>query len=78
MNNQRVYRLSTLANSKVRTKGSDEIVVREGVVPVSPPTIWRWIKEGKFPPPFKLSANVTVWDASTVDAWLANRRGCSQ
>jgi len=78
MNNQRVYRLSTLANSKSRKKGSDEIIARVGVVPVSPATIWRWIKEGKFPAPFKLGENCSVWDANAVDQWLDARRGCAK
>jgi prophage regulatory protein len=41
-----------------------------GLLPVSEATIWRWVKQGKFPMPFKLGANVTVWDAKEVDSWL--------
>lgn len=41
-----------------------------GLLPVSGPTIWRWVREGKFPMPFKLGSNVTVWDAKEVHSWL--------
>jgi predicted DNA-binding transcriptional regulator AlpA len=36
-------------------------------------TIWRWVKAGTFPEPFRLSANRTVFRKSEVDAWLAAR-----
>ncbi len=39
-------------------------------VPVSPVTIWRWVKDGKFPAPVKLSGNVTAWRAEEIRAWL--------
>ncbi len=39
-------------------------------IPVSPVTIWRWVKDGKFPQPIKLSGNVTAWRAEEVRAFL--------
>lgn len=33
-------------------------------------TIWEWVRAGRFPKPFKLSATVTVWKASDVAAWM--------
>jgi prophage regulatory protein len=47
----------------------------KGLLPVSPPTIWRWIKNGKFPAPFKLGQNTTVWDAREVEAWIEEQKG---
>jgi predicted DNA-binding transcriptional regulator AlpA len=44
---------------------------KNGRLPVSPATIWRWIREGRFPAPFKLGKNVTVWDADVIDQFLA-------
>jgi len=38
------------------------------LIPVSPSTIWRWVRKGSFPAPFKLAPCVTV-----VQAWLAQR-----
>lgn len=46
---------------------------RPGKLPVSPATIWRWVREGKFPKPFKLGNGITVWDAAQVDAFIASR-----
>lgn len=43
------------------------------LVPVSHATLWRWVRDGKFPKPVKLSANVTAWRAADVQAWLAAR-----
>ncbi len=45
----------------------------KGLVPVSPATIWRWVSEGKFPAPFKLGPNTTVWDLDLVEAFLAQQ-----
>lgn len=44
-----------------------------GVVPVSPATIWRWVKAGTFPAPIKLTAHVTAWKLEEVIAWLDAR-----
>lgn len=46
---------------------------REGLLSVSPATIWRWVREGRFPKPFKLGKSVTVWDAADIDAFIASR-----
>jgi predicted DNA-binding transcriptional regulator AlpA len=60
---QRIIRISELATTSKKS----------GKLPVSPATIWRWVREGKFPKPFKLSESVTVWDASEIDAFIENR-----
>jgi predicted DNA-binding transcriptional regulator AlpA len=73
---QRVYKIATLATTKAPKGDSSE--TRIGLLPVSPATIWRWVKVGKFPSPFKLGENCTVWDASEVDAWLTSRKEAAQ
>ncbi|MBT5268252.1 MAG: AlpA family phage regulatory protein [Candidatus Marinimicrobia bacterium] len=40
---------------------------------VSRATIWRWVKEGKFPKPVKLSPGCTRWKLSDVEQWEAAR-----
>lgn len=60
---QKVLRISEIAT----TKG------RPGRLPVSPSTVWRWVREGHFPKPFKLSDRVTVWYAEQVEAFLAQQ-----
>ena len=62
---QRVIRVADIATTKTS----------KGMLPVSPATIWRWVREDKFPKPFKLGDSVTIWDASEVDAFLAQRAG---
>lgn len=48
---------------------------KQGKLPVSPATVWRWVREGKFPKPFKLGESVTVWDLASVEAFIAQRAG---
>ena len=38
---------------------------------VSVPTIWRWAREGKFPPPVKLGDNCTRFRLADLQAWEA-------
>jgi predicted DNA-binding transcriptional regulator AlpA len=44
---------------------------REGLLPVSVATIWRWVAEGKFPRPVQLSPGVTAWPVEAIEAWQA-------
>jgi predicted DNA-binding transcriptional regulator AlpA len=46
---------------------------KPGILPVSPATIWRWVGDGNFPKPFKLSASVTAWYAADIEAFIAQR-----
>ena len=45
----------------------------EKLFKVSPATIYRWIKEGRFPKPIHLGANMVRWKASDIEAWIAER-----
>lgn len=33
-------------------------------------TVWKYVKEGKFPKPYKISKQVTVWNSEDVEAWM--------
>lgn len=61
---QRVYRIRQLVGNKGAA----------GILPVSSNTLWRWVRSGKFPQPFKLGEKVTVWDAAEVDAFIKGQR----
>lgn len=67
MNEATAYRLRQLASTPNHP----------GVLPVSPATLWRWVKLGKFPKPYTIGMRTTVWDKSKVDAWLAAQRDTS-
>lgn len=41
-----------------------------GILPFSESTLWRHVKQGKFPAPYHLSERVTAWKAEEVRAWL--------
>lgn len=63
---QQVIRINELASTPTKP----------GKLPVSPATVWRWVREGKFPKPFKLGESVTVWDVAEVETFIkqqANR-----
>jgi prophage regulatory protein len=62
---QRVIRISELASTKDK----------QGLLPVSRATLWRWVKSGEWPAPFKLGPNTTVWDLDAVEAHLALKLG---
>ena len=40
------------------------------LIPISRTTLWRWVRQGTFPRPVKLSNAVTVWKAGKVQAWI--------
>jgi predicted DNA-binding transcriptional regulator AlpA len=44
---------------------------KSGILPVSPATIWRWVRDGKFPKPIKLGASVTGWHVDEIEAFVA-------
>jgi len=40
-------------------------------------TIWRLVRQGKFPKPLKLSEKVTVWKADDVLVWLESKEAAN-
>jgi prophage regulatory protein len=42
-------------------------------IPITPPTLWAWVRAGKFPRPRAISPNKTVWVAAEVDEWMQAR-----
>jgi predicted DNA-binding transcriptional regulator AlpA len=45
----------------------------QAFVPFSAATMWRQVKEGRFPGPIKLSAGVTAWRAEDVRRWIGEQ-----
>lgn len=43
------------------------------MVGASTSTLWRWVKDGTFVRPIKLSARITVWNLAEVEQWLEDR-----
>lgn len=39
-------------------------------IPFSPATLWRKVRAGTFPAPYRLSAAVTAWKVGDLRAWL--------
>lgn len=60
---QRVIRISELASTPDKP----------GKLPVSPATIWRWVRNGRFPKPFKIGPATTVFDLDQVEAFLTRQ-----
>ena len=36
-------------------------------------TIWKYVKLGQFPEPFKLSMRVTVWQSDEIYKWIESQ-----
>ena len=60
---QRVIRINELASRPGKP----------GKLPVSPATIWRWVREERFPKPFSLGPSTTVWNLDQVEAFLSKQ-----
>lgn len=41
-----------------------------GIVPFSEATLWQRVKDGTFPAPIKISANISAWRIEDIRAWL--------
>jgi prophage regulatory protein len=68
--------VSTLTLSKkAPSNGYLRIAQIIELIPISKPTVWRWVRDGKFPAPIKLSHGVTVWKNQDVQAWLDLQNG---
>lgn len=55
--------------------------VREICGGVAPSTIWGWVKNHEstgFPRPVRISSNVTVWEAASVESWAQARIAASK
>ncbi len=63
---QRVIRVADIATTKER----------KGLLPVSPATIWRWVREDKFPKPFKLgeSCSGLIYADTSIGGKLHHQR----
>lgn len=46
---------------------------KKGLLPISPNTVWRKVRDGSFPQPVKLGPNLTAWLAADVQAWIDAR-----
>jgi prophage regulatory protein len=44
------------------------------IVPISASTLWRLVRQNKFPRPTKLSSRVTAWRAEDVYSWIESRQ----
>lgn len=45
-------------------------------IPLS--TLYRMVRQGKFPKPFKISERSSAWDSEAVDEWIAARIAASK
>jgi predicted DNA-binding transcriptional regulator AlpA len=43
--------------------------IKGHVVPIGTVTMWRWVKEGRFPAPIRVGSG-TYWQVGAIRAWL--------
>jgi prophage regulatory protein len=48
------------------------------IIPVSHATLWRWVRDGKFPKAVKLSTGITAWRVEDVRVWLQEKENPPQ
>jgi predicted DNA-binding transcriptional regulator AlpA len=53
----------------VRVKQIASSKGKQGLLPISVATVWRWTANGAFPKPIKWSDGTTVWDMADIEAW---------
>lgn len=44
------------------------------VVPISASSLWRWVRDGMFPRPIKLSDHCSVWRVADVRQWMQQQQ----
>ena len=59
--------------SYIRMGGLATTKNKAGLMPFSPATIWRKVKDGSFPKPVKLGDRITAWQMDEIEKWLAAR-----
>lgn len=47
--------------------------LRPNIIPVAHSTLWRMVKDGRFPAPIKLSERVTAWKIDEVLDWVSSQ-----
>jgi predicted DNA-binding transcriptional regulator AlpA len=45
--------------------------------PISKSTLYRWVKQKRFPAPFKIGPSISVWDAAEIKEFFARRHPTS-
>jgi predicted DNA-binding transcriptional regulator AlpA len=63
-----------MQNKLVRIADIATTPKKAGMLPVSPATIWRWVRDDKFPKPFKIGS-ITAWYANEIDDFVAQCSG---
>lgn len=55
-------------------------LINTGIVPFSASTLWRRIKEGRFPLPIKMGDQIVAWRVADIRKWISDpssyRREC--
>ena len=64
-----------MAQKYIRIGGLASTTGKRGLIPASPATIWRKVKDGTFPKPVKLGDRITAWRLDDIEVWLAARHG---
>ncbi|MBX3598584.1 MAG: AlpA family phage regulatory protein [Rhizobiaceae bacterium] len=59
-------------NSEIHPELLSARVICQQIVPISTMSLWRWVRDGKFPAPVKI-CNRNYWRRSDIEAWLSER-----
>lgn len=42
-------------------------------IPISKSALWKWVSDGRFPKPIKLTSKTTVWRSQDVLNWIEEK-----
>jgi predicted DNA-binding transcriptional regulator AlpA len=42
----------------------------KGIIPISDVTIWRLVKDGRFPQPLRVSPRLRLWNVADLREWM--------
>jgi len=66
-----------MKNNAMSSANKARFVRKKGVLlewfPASPATLYRRIREGKFPAPVRIGPGVSAWLVSELEAWAASQ-----
>lgn len=57
-----------MAQKYIRIGGLASTTGKNGLIPASPATIWRKVKDRTLPQPIKLSNRITAWKLDDIEA----------
>lgn len=70
MNHDRASNTATVVPSSIHPESYLRLGQLTQIIPFKGPTILKWVRQKRFPPPLKLTSKARMWRAADVFEWL--------